>query len=66
MSLSKEILDGGFNLDDMFANSYDLSNLNRTQTTMKSVQKFFGKNIKLRNVSKKTCWNRKVMHNNVK
>lgn len=65
MSFSKGILDSKLNIDELFQGSLDISCLNKTQTSLRSIQRFFAKNIKLRNVSKKTYWKRQSSQTNV-
>ena len=65
MNLFNGISDSRFNIDELFQGSLDISCLNKTDNSMKNIQKFFSKTLKLRNVSKKVFWNRKATHNNV-
>ncbi|MCQ2816702.1 MAG: hypothetical protein MJ252_05475 [archaeon] len=54
------------NLDDIFTKSVDMNSLNKTDMSSKTIQKYFIKSLKLRNVSKKVCWNRNTSTSNVK
>ena len=54
-----------FNLDDIFTKSIDMNSLNKTDMSSKTIQKYFLKTLKLRNVTKKVCWNRTSSSSNV-
>ena len=62
MNRTKEVFDSGFTLDDIFQDSININNLvasNRSNASnYDNIQKFFRKNLKLRNVSKRIYWNR--------
>lgn len=70
MNRTKEVFDSGFTLDDIFTESLNLNNLvssNKSKDSkINNVQKFFRKNLKLRNVSKRIYWNRVDSNINVK
>jgi len=62
MNRTKEVFDSGFTLDDIFQDSININNLvisNKSNVSnYDNIQKFFRKNLKLRNVSKRIYWNR--------
>ena len=62
MNRTKEVFDSGFTLDDIFQDSININNLiisNKSNVSnCDNIQKFFRKNLKLRNVSKRIYWNR--------
>ena len=70
MNRTKEVFDSGFTLDDIFTESLNLNNLVSSNKLKDSktdnIQKFFRKNLKLRNVSKRIYWNRANSKVNVK
>jgi hypothetical protein len=70
MNRTKEVFDSGFTLDDIFTESLNLNNLVSSNKSKDSktdnIQKFFRKNLKLRNVSKRIYWNRVDSNINVK
>ena len=70
MNRTKEVFDSGFTLDDIFTESLNLNNLvssNKCKDSkIDNIQKFFRKNLKLRNVSKRIYWNRVDSNINVK
>ena len=70
MNQTKEVFDSGFTLDDIFTESLNLNNLvssNKSKDSkIDNIQKFFRKNLKLRNVSKRIYWNRVDSNINVK
>ena len=70
MNQTKEVFDSGFTLDDIFTESLNLNNLVSSNKSKDSktdnIQKFFRKNLKLRNVSKRIYWNRVDSNINVK
>jgi hypothetical protein len=70
MNRTKEVFDSGFTLDDIFTESLNLNNLvssNKSKDSkIDNIQKFFRKNLKLRNVSKRIYWNRVDSNINVK
>ena len=70
MNRTKEVFDSGFTLDDIFQESIDLNNLisskKSTGTKYENIQKFFKKNLKLRNVSKRIYWNSADINTKVK
>ena len=70
MNRTKEVFDSGFTLDDIFTESLNLNNLVSSNKLKDSktdnIQKFFRKNLKLRNVSKRIYWNRVDSNINVK
>ena len=81
MNRTKEVFDSGFTLDDIFTESLNLNNLvssNKSEdinswktrlykdSKIDNIQKFFRKNLKLRNVSKRIYWNRVDSNINVK
>jgi hypothetical protein len=70
MNRTKEVFDTGFTLDDIFTESLNLNNLVSSNKSKDSktdnIQKFFRKNLKLRNVSKRIYWNRVDSNINVK
>ena len=70
MNQTKEVFDSGFTLDNIFQESINLNNLvssNKSKDSkINNVQKFFRKNLKLRNVSKRIYWNRANSKVNVK
>ena len=62
MNRTKEVFDSGFTLDDIFQDSININNLvisNKSNVSnYDNIQKFFRKNLKLRNVSKRIYWDR--------
>ncbi len=70
MNRTKEVFDSGFTLDDIFQDSININNLvtsNKSNVSnYDNIQKFFRKNLKLRNVSKRIYWNRADSKVNVK
>ena len=70
MNRTKEVFDSGFTLDDIFQDSININNLiisNKSNVSnYDNIQKFFRKNLKLRNVSKRIYWNRVDSNINVK
>ena len=62
MNRTKEVFDNGFTLDDIFQDSININNLvtsnKSNDSNYDNIQKFFRKNLKLRNVSKRIYWNR--------
>ena len=62
MNRTKEVFESGFTLDDIFQDSININNLiisNKSNVSnYDNIQKFFRKNLKLRNVSKRIYWNR--------
>ena len=62
MNRTKEVFDSGFTLDDIFQDSININNLVTSNKSNASnydnIQKFFRKNLKLRNASKRIYWNR--------
>ena len=62
MNRTKEVFDSGFTLNDIFQDSININNLVTSNKSNASnydnIQKFFRKNLKLRNVSKRIYWNR--------
>lgn len=61
MNKTKEVLENGFTLDNIFQENIDLNNLilsNKSLgTKYEKIQLFFHQNLKIRNISKKIYWN---------
>ena len=70
MNRTKEVFDSGFTLDDIFQESIDLNNLvlsnKSSETKYENILKFFSKNFKLRNVSKRMYYNKSDLNSKVK
>ncbi len=70
MNRTKEVFDSGFTLDDIFQESIDLNNLvlsnKSNETKYENILKFFSKNFKLRNVSKRMYYNKSDLNSKVK
>ena len=70
MNRTKEVFDSGFTLDDIFQESIDLNNLvlsnKSSETKYENILKFFSKNFKLRNVSKRIYCNKSDLNSKVK
>lgn len=69
MLRNKNTIDDGICFDDIFQESIDINTLFMTESNhfpMETIQKFFQKRIKLRNVSKQSYWKRKTNQLNVR